>query len=82
MQIRAEEISAIIKEKIKGFDKQVDVKETGSVIQVREDSRECGVRARAGASAPQTIGVFMRGIRQPRRIERPDRSEFQEERFG
>ncbi|MGE0643797.1 MAG: F0F1 ATP synthase subunit alpha [Nitrospira sp.] len=34
MQIRAEEISAIIKEKIKGFDKQVNVKETGSVIQV------------------------------------------------
>src|SRR5690349_16333783 len=34
MQIRADEISAIIKEKIKGFDKQVDVKETGSVIQV------------------------------------------------
>ncbi len=34
MQIRAEEISAIIKEKIKGFDKQVDVKEMGSVIQV------------------------------------------------
>src|SRR5574337_1401914 len=34
MQIKAEEISAIIKEKIKDFDKQVDVKETGSVIQV------------------------------------------------
>src|SRR5512135_2242446 len=34
MQIKAEEISAIIKEKIKGFDKQADVKETGSVIQV------------------------------------------------
>ncbi len=34
MQIRAEEISAIIKEKIKGLDQQVDVKETGSVIQV------------------------------------------------
>ena len=34
MQIKAEEISSIIKEKIKGFDKQVDVKETGSVIQV------------------------------------------------
>src|SRR5689334_4539744 len=34
MQIKAGEISAIIKEKIKGFDKQVDVKETGSVIQV------------------------------------------------
>jgi F-type H+-transporting ATPase subunit alpha len=34
MQIKAEEISAIIKEKIKGFDKQVDVNERGSVIQV------------------------------------------------
>jgi F-type H+-transporting ATPase subunit alpha len=34
MQIKAEEISAIIKEKIKGFEKQADVKETGSVIQV------------------------------------------------
>jgi len=34
MQIKAEEISAIIKEKIKGFEKQTDVKETGSVIQV------------------------------------------------
>lgn len=34
MQIKADEISAIIKEKIKGFDKQVDVKEAGSVIQV------------------------------------------------
>src|SRR6266849_2866151 len=34
MQIKAEEISSIIKEKIKAFDKQVDVKETGSVIQV------------------------------------------------
>ena len=34
MQLKADEISAIIKEKIKGFDKQVDVNETGSVIQV------------------------------------------------
>jgi F-type H+/Na+-transporting ATPase subunit alpha len=34
MQIKADEISAIIKEKIKGFDKQADVNETGSVIQV------------------------------------------------
>ncbi|MBD0315113.1 MAG: F0F1 ATP synthase subunit alpha [Nitrospiraceae bacterium] len=34
MQIKADEISAIIKEKIRGFDKQVDVNETGSVIQV------------------------------------------------
>ena len=34
MQLKADEISAIIKEKIKGFDKQVDVNELGSVIQV------------------------------------------------
>jgi F-type H+-transporting ATPase subunit alpha len=34
MQIKADEISAIIREKIRSFDKQIDVKETGSVIQV------------------------------------------------
>jgi F-type H+-transporting ATPase subunit alpha len=34
MQIKAEEISAIIKEKIKGFDQRVDVNEKGTVIQV------------------------------------------------
>ncbi|MGH7235933.1 MAG: F0F1 ATP synthase subunit alpha [Nitrospiraceae bacterium] len=34
MQIKADEISAVIKEKIQGFAKQVDVSETGSVIQV------------------------------------------------
>jgi F-type H+-transporting ATPase subunit alpha len=34
MQIKAEEISAIIKEKIKGFDQRVDINEKGSVIQV------------------------------------------------
>jgi len=34
MQIKAEEISSIIQEKIKGFDKRVEVSETGSVIQV------------------------------------------------
>ncbi|MDH4237454.1 MAG: F0F1 ATP synthase subunit alpha, partial [Nitrospira sp.] len=34
MQIKADEISQIIKEKIQDFDKQVDVRETGSVIQV------------------------------------------------
>ena len=34
MQIKTEEISAIIKQKIKDFDKQVEVKEMGSVIQV------------------------------------------------
>ena len=34
MQIKADEISAIIKEKIKSFDKHVDVNEMGSVIQV------------------------------------------------
>ena len=34
MQIKAEEISAIIKEKIKGFDQRIDVNEKGAVIQV------------------------------------------------
>jgi len=34
MQIKADEISAIIKEKIKSYDKHVDVNEMGSVIQV------------------------------------------------
>jgi len=34
MQIKSEEITAIIKEKIKGFDQRVDVNQTGSVIQV------------------------------------------------
>src|SRR6058998_2761 len=34
MQIKADEITAIIKEKIKAFDKHVDVNEMGSVIQV------------------------------------------------
>ncbi|MFQ5990929.1 MAG: F0F1 ATP synthase subunit alpha [Nitrospiraceae bacterium] len=37
MQIKAEEITAIIKEKIKGFDKHVDVNELGSVIQVGDN---------------------------------------------
>ncbi len=34
MRIRAEEISSIIQDKIKDFDRRVDVTETGSVIQV------------------------------------------------
>ena len=34
MQIKAEEISSIIQEKIKGFDQRVEVSETGYVIQV------------------------------------------------
>ncbi|HEX3203542.1 MAG TPA: F0F1 ATP synthase subunit alpha, partial [Nitrospiraceae bacterium] len=34
MQIKSEEITAIIKEKIQGFDKRVDVNQTGSIIQV------------------------------------------------
>jgi F-type H+-transporting ATPase subunit alpha len=34
MQIKAEEITTIIKEKIKGFDQRVEVKERGAVIQV------------------------------------------------
>jgi F-type H+/Na+-transporting ATPase subunit alpha len=37
MQIKAEEISSIIKEKIKGFDQRVDVKEQGYVIQVGDN---------------------------------------------
>jgi F-type H+/Na+-transporting ATPase subunit alpha len=37
MQIKAEEISSIIKEKIKGFDQRVDVKEMGYVIQVGDN---------------------------------------------
>ncbi len=34
MQIKADEISSIIKDKIKGFEKRVDVSETGSIISV------------------------------------------------
>lgn len=45
MQIKAEEISSIIKEKIKGFDKQVDVKETGSSHPGRRRHRQ-GLRSR------------------------------------
>ena len=37
MQIKAEEISSIIKEKIKGFDQRVNVKEMGYVIQVGDN---------------------------------------------
>ena len=37
MQIKAEEISSIIKEKIKEFDQRVDVKEMGYVIQVGDN---------------------------------------------
>ncbi len=37
MQIKAEEISSIIQEKIKGYDQQVDVSETGYVIQVGDN---------------------------------------------
>ncbi|MBA3612919.1 MAG: F0F1 ATP synthase subunit alpha [Nitrospirales bacterium] len=37
MQIKAEEISSIIKEKIKGFEQRVDVKEMGYVIQVGDN---------------------------------------------
>ena len=37
MQIKAEEISSIIKEKIKGFDQRVDVNEMGYVIQVGDN---------------------------------------------
>ncbi len=37
MQIKAEEISSIIKEKIKGFEQRVDVRELGYVIQVGDN---------------------------------------------
>ncbi|WP_454063757.1 F0F1 ATP synthase subunit alpha [Candidatus Nitrospira salsa] len=37
MQIKAEEISSIIQEKIKGFDQRVDVQEMGYVIQVGDN---------------------------------------------
>ena len=37
MQIKAEEISSIIQEKIKGFDQKVDVNEKGYVIQVGDN---------------------------------------------
>ena len=37
MQIKAEEISSIIQEKIKGFDQRVDVHEMGHVIQVGDN---------------------------------------------
>ena len=37
MQIKAEEISSIIQEKIKGFDQRVDVNERGYVIQVGDN---------------------------------------------
>lgn len=37
MQIKAEEISSIIQEKIKGFDQRVDVSERGYVIQVGDN---------------------------------------------
>jgi len=37
MQIKAEEISSIIKEKIKGFEQRVDVKEMGYVIQIGDN---------------------------------------------
>ena len=37
MQIKVEEISSIIQEKIKGFDERVDVNEMGYVIQVGDN---------------------------------------------
>src|SRR5436853_3843261 len=34
MQLRADEVSAIIRDQVQGFEKQVDVAEVGSVLQV------------------------------------------------
>ena len=60
MQIKAEEISSIIKEKIKGFDQRVDVKEMGYVIQVGDNIAK--VYGLAGAMAGELLefpgGVF------------------------
>jgi len=60
MQIKAEEISSIIKEKIKGFDQRVDVKEMGYVIQVGDNiAKVYGLEgAMAGELLEFTGGVF------------------------
>ena len=60
MQIKAEEISSIIKEKIKGFDQRVDVNEMGYVIQVGDNIAK--VYGLEGAMAGELLefpgGVF------------------------
>ena len=60
MQIKAEEISSIIKEKIKGFDQRVDVQEQGYVIQVGDNIAK--VYGLEGAMAGELLefpgGVF------------------------
>ncbi len=60
MQIKAEEISSIIKEKIKEFDQRVDVKEMGYVIQVGDNIAK--VYGLEGAMAGELLefpgGVF------------------------
>ncbi|MDX2347984.1 MAG: F0F1 ATP synthase subunit alpha [Nitrospirota bacterium] len=60
MQIKAEEISSIIKEKIKGFDQRVDVKEMGYVIQVGDNiAKVYGLEgAMAGELLEFTGGVY------------------------
>lgn len=60
MQIKAEEISSIIKEKIKGFEQRVDVKEMGYVIQVGDNiSKVYGLEgAMAGELLEFPGGVF------------------------
>ncbi len=53
MQIKAEEISSIIQDKIKGFDQRVDVTETGYVIQVGDGiAKVCGLE---GAMAGELL---------------------------
>jgi F-type H+-transporting ATPase subunit alpha len=37
MQLRADEVSAIIRDQVQGFEKQVDVAEVGSVLQVGDN---------------------------------------------
>jgi F-type H+-transporting ATPase subunit alpha len=60
MQIKSEEISSIIKEKIKGFDQRVDVKEMGYVIQVGDNiAKVYGLEgAMAGELLEFTGGVY------------------------
>ena len=58
MQIKAEEISSIIKEKIKGFDQQVDVSQTGSVIQVGDGiAKVYGLDGAMAGEMPQVPGM-------------------------
>ena len=76
MQIKAEEISSIIQDKIKGFDQRVDVTETGYVIQVGDGIAK--VYGLEGAMAGELLefpgGVFG-GDAEPGRRQRRGRAD-------